>query len=71
MRQVPLLLVSSRTVTPLAVGFGRPAVILPELLLGTVSDNELRDVLVHEVAHLQRSDQRMVLLQELAGAEVK
>jgi beta-lactamase regulating signal transducer with metallopeptidase domain len=68
MRRVPLLLVSSRTVVPLAVGFGRPAVILPERLLAAVSDNELRDILVHEAAHLQRSDQRIVLLQELAGA---
>jgi beta-lactamase regulating signal transducer with metallopeptidase domain len=68
MRQVPLLLVSSRTVAPLAVGFGRPAVILPERLLRALSDTELRDVLVHEVAHLQRGDQRTVLLQELAGA---
>jgi beta-lactamase regulating signal transducer with metallopeptidase domain len=68
MRQVPLLLVSSRTVVPLAVGFGRPAVILPERLFGAVSDNELRDILMHEAAHLQRSDQRIVLLQELAGA---
>lgn len=68
MRQVPLLLVSSRTVTPLAVGIGRPAVILPEHLLGAVSDNELRDVLMHEVAHLERGDQRIVLLQELAAA---
>src|SRR5439155_12603894 len=67
-RQVPLLLVSSRTVAPLAVGFGRPAVILPERLLGAISDNELRDVLMHEVARLQRGDQRSVLLQELPGA---
>ncbi len=64
----PLLLVSSRTVIPLAVGFGRPAIILPECLLGTVSDDELRDVLMHEAAHLVRGDQRIVLLQELAGA---
>ena len=68
MRQVPLLLLSSRPVAPLAVGFGRPAVILPERLLGAVNENELRDVLVHEVAHLKRSDQRTVLLQALAGA---
>jgi hypothetical protein len=67
-RQVPLLLVSSRTVTPLAAGFGRPAVILPERLLGMVSDSEVRDVVLHEVAHLERGDQRAVLLQELAGA---
>jgi beta-lactamase regulating signal transducer with metallopeptidase domain len=68
MRRAPLLLVSSRTVAPLAVGFGQGAVILPERLLGAVSDNELRDVLVHEVAHLRRGDQWIVLLQELAGA---
>jgi beta-lactamase regulating signal transducer with metallopeptidase domain len=68
MRRAPLLLVSSRPVAPLAVGFGRPAIILPERLLGAVSENELRDVLLHEAAHLQRSDQWIVLLQELAGA---
>jgi beta-lactamase regulating signal transducer with metallopeptidase domain len=66
--QVPLLLVSRRTIAPLAVGFGRPAVILPQHLLGVFSDNELRDILAHEVAHLARGDQRIVLLQELAGA---
>ena len=33
-----------------------------------VSDNELRDVLVHELAHLERGDQRIVLLETLAGA---
>ena len=68
MHQVPLLLVSNRAVPPLAVGFGRPAIILPERLLGAVSDDELRDVFVHEVAHIRRRDQRVVLLQELAAA---
>jgi len=68
MRQLPLLLVSSRTIVPLAVGFGRPAIILPQHLLGAVSDNELRDILVHEMAHLRRGDQRIAFLQELAGA---
>jgi beta-lactamase regulating signal transducer with metallopeptidase domain len=68
MRSVPRLLVSSRTVAPLAVGFGRPAIILPECLLAAISEDELRDVLVHEAAHLERGDQRIVLVQELAGA---
>jgi beta-lactamase regulating signal transducer with metallopeptidase domain len=68
MRRVPLLLVSGRTVAPLAVGFGRPAVILPERLLGALGDDEFRDVLTHEAAHLRRGDQRIVLLQELARA---
>jgi beta-lactamase regulating signal transducer with metallopeptidase domain len=68
MCRLPLLLVSRRTIAPLAVGFGRPAVILPQRLLGAVSENELRDIFMHELAHLQRSDQRRVLLQGLAGA---
>jgi beta-lactamase regulating signal transducer with metallopeptidase domain len=68
MRRPPLLLVSSRTIAPLAVGCGRAAVILPERMLGALSANELRDVLMHEVAHLKRGDQWMVLLQHVAGA---
>jgi beta-lactamase regulating signal transducer with metallopeptidase domain len=67
-RREPLLLVSRRKIPPLAVAFGRPAVILPEQLEQALDDNELSDVLVHEVAHLQRGDQRIVLLQELARA---
>ena len=67
-RQSPLLLVSNRTVIPLAAGFGRPAAILPQRLLSAASENELRDILVHEIAHLKRGDQRIVLLQEFAAA---
>ena len=67
-RQRPLLLVSNRTVIPLAAGFGRPAVVLPQRLLSAARENELRDILVHEIAHLNRGDQRIVLLQEFAAA---
>jgi beta-lactamase regulating signal transducer with metallopeptidase domain len=67
-RQEPLLLGSSRAIAPLAVAFGRPAVILPEFLMGAIGDKELEDILVHEVAHLERGDQRIVLLQGLAAA---
>jgi beta-lactamase regulating signal transducer with metallopeptidase domain len=68
MNRIPLVLVSTRTVIPLAVGFGRPAVILPNQLLRVAGDNELRDVLMHEVAHIQRHHQWIVLVQELVGA---
>ncbi len=68
MRRVPVLLVSSRPVSPLAVGLGRPAVILPERLLNAVTDAELQDILAHEIAHLRRGDHHIVLLQELAAA---
>lgn len=68
MRRPPLLRVSDRAVTPMGVGFGPPAVILPLCLVEAIRDEEVRHVLVHEVAHLARGDQRTVLLQALAGA---
>ena len=64
----PHVLVSRRVTTPLAVGFSRPSVILPERLIGVASGDEMRDVLVHEVAHIVRRDHLVVLLQELARA---
>ena len=67
-RRIPLLLASSRSIAPLAVGLGRPAVVLPERLLGAVGNDELQDVLVHELAHIRRGDQWIVLLQGLAAA---
>ena len=66
----PELLGSGRAIAPLAVAFGRPAVILPERLLGAIGDDELTDILVHEVAHVERGDPWIVLLQELAGRAV-
>jgi beta-lactamase regulating signal transducer with metallopeptidase domain len=66
--QVPHLLMSGRVITPIAVGLGRPAVILPERLVGAIRDDEMRDVLIHEVAHIRRRDHLIVLLQELARA---
>lgn len=63
-----LLVVSNRTISPLAIGFWRPAIVLPECLLGVAGDGELRNILVHEMAHLVRGDQRILLLQEFAGA---
>lgn len=67
-RSIPALFVSSRSISPLAIGLGRPAVILPERLMKAFTDEEMRDVLAHEVAHLKRGDQWIVLLQELAAA---
>ena len=67
-RRAPLLRMSNRAIMPMGVGFGRPAVILPASLVEAIRDEELRHVLVHEVAHLARGDQRTALLQAMAGA---
>jgi beta-lactamase regulating signal transducer with metallopeptidase domain/thiol-disulfide isomerase/thioredoxin/protocatechuate 3,4-dioxygenase beta subunit len=67
-RQLPRVIVSVRAVTPCAVGFRRPVVVLPERLIEAVSRDEMRDVLMHEMAHIRRRDHIIVLLQELARA---
>lgn len=68
MRRVPRLLLSNRVISPAAFGLGRPAVLLPARLIGAVDDDRLRDVLVHEVAHLRRFDPWIVLLQQTVAA---
>lgn len=67
-RRLPQVLVSDSAPAPLAVGFGPPAVILPERLLSAIGVDELSDILIHEAAHLQRGDQNAVVLQELVAA---
>lgn len=56
------VLESSQVVSPIAVGFRRPAVIVPSRLAQRLSEEELDRVLVHEYAHLIRRDDWMNLL---------
>jgi beta-lactamase regulating signal transducer with metallopeptidase domain len=50
------ILISNRIASPLATGFWRPAVILPERLLGQFKERELDHVILHELAHVARCD---------------
>lgn len=50
------VLASERTRVPLAIGFIRPAVVLPASLTAEVSDQALEAIVMHEVAHLRRCD---------------
>lgn len=60
--------VSQRVSVPMAVGFFRPAVILPVWLPAQVSDEELNQILLHEMAHLRRHDDWSNLGQKLLEA---
>ena len=62
------LLVSSEIVSPMAVGFRRPAVIVPETLLNEFTPEELDHVLLHELAHIARFDDWTNLFARLIGA---
>ena len=64
--KMPPVLISSRVDTPLSAGVFRPVVILPEGLPDALGRDELRDVLVHECAHVLRGDHRVGLLERIA-----
>jgi beta-lactamase regulating signal transducer with metallopeptidase domain len=50
------VLVSDRVGVPIAVGFLKPAVILPHDVVGELDADALETVVIHEIAHLQRHD---------------
>jgi beta-lactamase regulating signal transducer with metallopeptidase domain len=62
------LLVSSQIEVPTAIGFFRPAVVLPAWLAETADQEELKYILLHEMAHLQRWDDWTNLAQKLVKA---
>jgi uncharacterized protein (TIGR03435 family) len=55
-RRVARLLLSAEIGSPIAAGFARPAVILPDSLPRRLSPQDLDYVLQHETAHLERWD---------------
>ena len=62
------LLVSSEIASPMAVGFRRPAVIVPASLLNEFTEEELDQVILHELAHIARYDDWTNLFAKLVGA---
>lgn len=62
------LLLSDSVEVPAAIGFFRPAVIVPRALLAELSIQELRAVVLHELAHLERCDDWSNLAQKFVKA---
>jgi len=59
---------SDRAQVPAAIGFLKPAIILPSWALDELSPIELNAVLLHELAHLRRWDDWTNLAQEILRA---
>ena len=59
------VLTHDRISIPVALGFFRPAILLPERLLGILEKDQLRQVLLHEAAHVHRKDAIAGLIQRL------
>ena len=62
----PLILASAEVRSPVVVGYRRMSVIVPPSVLAITEADELRDILVHEFAHVKRRDPWAVLLQSLS-----
>jgi beta-lactamase regulating signal transducer with metallopeptidase domain len=62
------LLLSADIESPIAVGFLRPAIVLPASLPAQLSQAEMDHVLLHEAAHLARWDDWTNLAARLLGA---
>jgi beta-lactamase regulating signal transducer with metallopeptidase domain len=67
MRRVKLL-VSDDVRVPTALGFFRPAVVLPAWALRDLSGDELKVIVLHELAHLRRWDDWTNLAQKFVKA---
>jgi beta-lactamase regulating signal transducer with metallopeptidase domain len=62
------LRVSDQVRVPVAIGFLRPAVVVPTCLLVELTPDQLNQVLLHETAHLLRYDDWTNLFQKIAYA---
>jgi len=62
------LLASEKARVPAALGFRNPAIVLPAWALRDLSAADLRPILIHELAHLQRRDDWTNLLQKTIRA---
>lgn len=62
-RRIPQLLISQQITSPIVFGFVKPKVILPAELRETFSEKQIAAMLMHELAHVSRGDQWVVVLQ--------
>jgi hypothetical protein len=61
-------MVSQKLEVPTAIGFSKPAIILPAWLLESTPAKELKYILLHELAHLSRRDDWTNLAQKVLKA---
>jgi beta-lactamase regulating signal transducer with metallopeptidase domain len=62
------LCVSDRVQVPTAMGFMKPAIVIPRWALNELTTTELNAVLLHEIAHLRRWDDWTNLAQKIVSA---
>ena len=53
--------------TPLVIGWFRPVILLPSVVLQRLSPDELKTVLIHELSHVRRGDLFVNMVQAVLG----
>jgi len=66
--KIPPIYSSPAVASPLAFGLRKPRIVLPEILISSLSRSEWRSILMHETAHLRHRDQLTGLVQRLVTA---
>ncbi|HZR28199.1 MAG TPA: M56 family metallopeptidase [Terriglobales bacterium] len=64
------ILCSAASIVPFTAGVFRPIVVLPQALLQTASDDELRVAISHELVHILRHDYLLNILYEIVSLPV-
>ena len=67
LRAAPPVTVSPRVGTPCSIGLLRPVLVLPEAMVSTLTPEALRDILIHECAHVLHRHHWVGLLQRIAA----
>ena len=66
LNKTPRILCSDQIAGPAVYGVLRPVLLLPPQFARQLSSTQLTDVLIHEFAHIQRHDTRILLLETVA-----
>ena len=64
----PELYISPKVESPITIGLLSPIVIIPEKLYGTLNENELKSILLHELAHIYHCDHVVGLIKRIVLA---
>jgi beta-lactamase regulating signal transducer with metallopeptidase domain len=64
-KRLPALYSSSLIESPITIGLFNPVVIIPKKLLATLSENELKSILLHEIAHIYHYDQAVGVVKRI------
>ena len=60
--------ISNAIPSAVAVGYTRPMILLPGQMLSNLDDDEIRQVILHELAHIRRMDDWTILAQQCIRA---